>query len=202
MATQHHSGELLRASRAGDRAALEALLQQHLAGLRAFARLRMSPLLRARDSAEDIVQSACCEILLALEGFEYQGEEAFRAWLYTSVWNKLINKERSVRRQKRDARREVGLHGGSDGTNASLGQLYARVFTPSQVAMADERVHQLEAAFDALPDHYREVVTLSRVAQLSRAQIAERLGRSEGSVRNLITRALVELANQLKRQQR
>ena len=195
-ASTRHSGDLLRASRCGDRAALETLLQEHLPALRAFVRLRMSPLLRARESAEDLVHSACCDILTALDDFEYRGEEAFRAWLFTAVWHKVLNKERAAREQKRDARREIAadeLVGGADG----LGAVYARSLTPTQEVMAKERVARLEAAFDALPDHYREVVALSRIARLSRDEVARRMGRSEDSVRNLLHRALVELAHSL-----
>ena len=54
---------------------------------------------------------------------------------------------------------------------------------------------ELEAAFDDLPEHYREVVTLSRIAQLSRAEIARQMGRTEASVRNLLSRALIALAH-------
>lgn len=191
-----HSGDLLRASRSGDLSALHALLQHHLPGLRAFVRVRMSPLLRARESAEDLVQSACCDLLTALDDFEYRGEEAFRGWLYTAVWHKVLNKERAAREQKRDARREVAIDGGSGA--APLGEVYARTLTPTQECLAKERVERLEAAFDGLPEHYREVVALSRFAKLSRQEIAARLGRSEDSVRNLLHRGLAELARLLR----
>lgn len=192
-----HSGDQLRASRAGDRTALESLLQQYLPTLRAYVRLNMSPLLRAKESADDLVQSACCDILTGLDDFEYRGEEAFRGWLYTAVWHKVLNRERAAREQKRDARREVAIDG--DSTHGTLGDVYARALTPTQEVMAKERVEQLEAAFDRLPEHYREVVTLSRIARLSRPEVARRMNRSEDSVRNLLHRALVELAHALRR---
>jgi RNA polymerase sigma-70 factor (ECF subfamily) len=194
---ERHSGELLDAGRSGDRDALEALVVRHLPRLRAFARLRMSPLLRAREAAEDLVQSACVQILRALPAFEYRGEEAFRGWLYTAVTNKLLEHERELRAQCRDVRREV-VHDPGEGAGA-IAQVYGAALSPSQRVIAAERLVELEAAFDALPDHYREVLTLSRIARLSRAAIATRLGRSEGSVRNLITRALAELGRQLER---
>lgn len=187
-----HSGELLRASRTGDRAALHELLQHHLPGLRAYVRLKMTPLLRARESAEDLVQSACRDILTALDDFEYRGEEAFRGWLYTAVWHKVLNKERAAREQKRDARREVPIDSGS------VADVYARTLTPTQEFLAKERVERLEAAFDRLPEQYREVVALSRIAKLSRPEVAARMGRSEDSVRNLLHRGLAELARILR----
>ena len=192
-----HSGELWLASQAGDRTALEALLQHHLPALRAFARLRMSPLLRARESSHDLVQSACCTLVRALDSFEYRGEEAFRGWLYTAVANKVLEHEREARAQVRDARREVRVTD-TEG-DVALSGVYAQVLSPSQQLIAAERLRALEAAFDELPDHYREVLTLSRIARMSRAAIAAQLGRTEDSVRNLLTRALAELALQPER---
>ena len=193
------TADLLRATKTGDRAALESLLLQHLPALRAFVRLRMSPLLRVRESSDDLVQSTCAELLQALGDFEYRGEEAFRGWLYTAVLNKLREHERGLRTQKRDARREVGMDHPTDGLLAPVSEIYARVLSPTQVLMAAEYVQQLEAAFDALPDNYREVLTLSRIARMSRAAIAVQMGRTEASVRSLLTRALADLAYRLER---
>src|SRR5262245_5162308 len=201
--SQHrHSGDLLRASRSGDRQALEALLCEHLPGLRAFVRLRMSPLMRARETEEDLVQSACCELLLALDDFEYRGEESFRGWLYTSVLNKLKKHERDLRAQRRDPAREVRLTPGdssADGRPADVAAAYARALSPTQTLMSQERVAQLEAAFDGLPDEYREILTLARFARLGRAEIAVRMGRTEAAVRSLLMRARAALAHLLDR---
>jgi RNA polymerase sigma-70 factor (ECF subfamily) len=201
VADERGSGDLVRASRAGDRAALESLLERHLPGLRAFVRLRMSPLLRGRESASDMVQSACMDLLLGLDRFEYRSEAAFRNWLYVAVLNKLRAHERDLRADKRDARREVSLTGSSSGERPPV-EVYAHALSPSLRVMAEERLQELEEAFDELPEHYREVITLSRIARVPRAQIAVQMGRSEDSVRNLLTRALVALAQTLDRRQR
>lgn len=191
-----NSGELLNRSQAGEAPALETLLRRHLPGVRAFVRLRMSPLLRAHESGSDLVQSACRELIAKFDHFEYRGEEAFRAWLCTAVLNKLLTKERDLRAQRRDARREVDPgEGGIDG----LVGCYSEVLSPSRQLIAVEQVRRLEAAFDSLPDHYREVITLSRIARLSRVQVAEHMGRTEDSIRNLLPRALAALAEQLDR---
>src|SRR5262245_47242180 len=54
---------------------------------------------------------------------------------------------------------------------ADVGATYARVLSPSQTLMAQERVARLDAAFDSLPDDYREVLTLARIARLGRSEI-------------------------------
>src|SRR5690606_28699201 len=64
----------------------------------------MSPLLRAYESESHLVQSACRELLLQAEDFEYPGEAAFRAWLYTAALHKLQKRERHLRAQKRARR--------------------------------------------------------------------------------------------------
>lgn len=188
---------LLRASQAGDRDALAKLLQRYLPRVRAFARLRMGPALRARESASDLVQSVCTD-LFSSHGIAFADEAALRAWLYTAALNKLRNRERHFRAQKRDAAREQPLDSG-DSTDAglSLEECYASVLTPSRVAIARERVARLEAAFDALPDHYREIVTLARIGGLTHEQIAAATGRTVDAVRNLLARALNQLAVQL-----
>ena len=67
-------------------------------------------------------------------------------------------------------------------------------FSPSKAAIANERVAEIEAAFDQLPDGYREIIAMSRIAGLSHAEIAERLGKSPGAVRTTLNRALCRLA--------
>ena len=184
--------ELVRASRSGDRAALEELLRRYLPGLRAFVRLRMGPALRARESSGDVVQSVCAD-LLAAHGLEFDGEAAFRNWLYVAVSNKLRNHDRWFHAAKRDAGREVPPDG------EDLAACYARALSPSGVLMARERVARLESAFDALPEHYREVVTLARIAGLTYEQVATATGRTPDSVRNILARALNQLASELER---
>lgn len=195
--TDANSGDLFRRSTQGDAAAMQALLQRHLPALRAFARLRMTPLLRAHESASDLVQSACRELCAMGGAFDFRGEAPFRAWLYTTVWNKLRNHDRDLRAQQRDARRNVSMEDGSSGEQ--LAACYSQALSPSRVAMCAESVRQLETAFDELPEHYREVITLSRIAQLDRAQVAAAMGRTEASVRNLLHRALAVLAETLRR---
>jgi RNA polymerase sigma factor (sigma-70 family) len=57
-----------------------------------------------------------------------------------------------------------------------------------------ETIRRIEAAFDQLPDDYREAVTLHKLCGLSHREIAERMQRSEGAVRNLVYRGISRLA--------
>lgn len=182
--------EALVASAQGqDREAIQQLLVRNLSGLEAFVRLRMGPVLRGRLSAPDLVQSVCREVLEDLGGFEFRGEAPFRHWLYVRAENKLREKHRYLSAQKRDHAHEVAIPDGS----TFLPQ-YQNLCTPSRDLAVREAMARVEAAFDQLPDDYREAVTLHKLCGLSHAEIAERLGRSEGAVRNLVYRGISRLA--------
>jgi RNA polymerase sigma-70 factor (subfamily 1) len=194
---------LVDAAVAGDSTAIEQLLERHLPGLRAYIRLRAGAGLRARESSSDLVQSVCRDVLENMGRFRYPGEAAFRAWLYATAMRKIADRAEYWRAAMRDPAREVRLSPGSatrpsTDDDARLADVYrASFFSPSQAAMGREALARLEAAFEKLPEDYREVIVLSRIVGLSRAEIAERMGRTEASVRNLVSRALAELAEHL-----
>jgi RNA polymerase sigma-70 factor (subfamily 1) len=194
---------LVDAAVAGDSSAIETLLERHLPGLRAYIRLRAGAGLRARESSSDIVQSVCRDVLENMGRFRYPGEAAFRAWLYATAMRKIADRAEYWRAAMRDPAREVRLTPGSATRPSAtddnrLAEVYrASFFSPSQAAMGREALARLETAFEKLPEDYREVIVLSRIVGLSRAEIAEKMGRTEASVRNLVSRALAELAEHL-----
>ncbi len=186
--------ELLARLREGDSDAIEALLERNLPGLRGYVRLHGGALLRSKESSTDLVQSVCREVLEHIDRFRYPSEAGFRQWLYVTAMRKIRRRYEYWGAQRRDAAREVPL---DDGASSDLLDCYGSLCTPSQEAVAHEQVERIEAAFDRLPEDYREAIVLARVVGLSRAEIGERLGRSEGAVRTLLSRALARLAELL-----
>jgi RNA polymerase sigma-70 factor (ECF subfamily) len=185
----HQSVELLiQKASGGSRSAMEALLEQQLPQLRAFIRLRAGPLLRRQESSSDVLQSVCREVLADLPKLEFRGELAFKKWLYVATLNKLNERKRYYLRDKRDPNREQPLADDPDLTAA-----YLKITTASEVAVRREETERLQAAFDELPEDYREVITCARLLGMAHAEIAERMGRSEGAVRVLLSRAVARL---------
>lgn len=178
--------QLVQRAGAGDGTALDQLLLQHLPRLRAFVRVRSNAIVRQHESCSDIVQSVCREVLQAAGRFEFRGDGPFRAWLFRTALNKILERTRSLTQQKRDVRRETPIDGEPD-----YGGLAAPGPTASQLAAAGELGERMERAFDALPEDYREVIALSRIVGLSHQEIAEQLGRSPGATRMLLSRAMV-----------
>lgn len=179
----------------GDRGALDTLLERYLPELRAFVRLRAGAVVRARESSSDIVQSTCREVIQHMERFKFPSEAAFKQWLYTTALRKIINRKDYYLAQKRDAMREVPLSssGGSNDEQRLL-ECYRNFSSPSRQVMVKEELERIERAFEELPEEYREVITLAHVIGLSRAEIAEQMGKSEGNVRVLLHRALAKMS--------
>lgn len=182
----------------GDREAIELLLERYLTDLRAFVRLRAGPLVRARESSSDLVQSVCREILVHAERFQHGSEDAFRQWMFTTAMRKILNRRDFYLAQKRDVLREVPIDSGaSSACDAALLECYRSFSTASGRAMLREELERVERAFEALSEEQRQVVHLAHIAGLSRKQIAEQLGKSEGAVRVLLHRALVRISDLL-----
>jgi RNA polymerase sigma-70 factor (ECF subfamily) len=186
--------DLVARAAGGDRAAIESLLEIHLPGLRAFIRLRAGQALRQKESTSDLAQSVCREILEHLERFKHGDKAAFKHWLYSTALRKIKDRARYYLALKRDARREVSLPAGdAAGDDSRLLECYSTVSSPSGKAIAREEMALLEAAFDRLPNDYKQVILLSRIVGLSHEEIARELGCTEVAIRKLLSRALARL---------
>src|SRR5215207_3597350 len=129
---------------AGDRAAVEALLERHLPGLRAFVRLRAGPLVRARESSSDLVQSVCREVLEHSERFQHATESAFRQWLYTTALRKIQHRRDYWAAEKRNPGREAAPGAGASDADAGVLACYRSLSSPSRHAVAREELERIE----------------------------------------------------------
>ena len=191
-------GRLAERAAQGDRAAVDALIVRYLPELHAFVRMRAGPMVRARESSADIVQSVCREVIEHIDRFQFPSEAAFKQWLYTTALRKILNRRDFYLAQKRDAQREVALGaaagGGSSFDEGALLDCYGRFSSPSRAAVRREEVERIERAFEELPEEYREVITLAHLVGLSRAEIAQQMNKSEGAIRVLLHRALARMS--------
>ena len=193
--------ELTVAACQGDSRAIDRLIEHHLPAQRGFVRLRASAMLRRQESTSDLVQSVCRELLLNQKRFRHPSPAAFKRWLFITAQRKIYSRMAYYLAQKRDVGRNLDRLAKSATSDESLLACYKTLSTPSRRAMAREEIEQIEAAFDQLPDEYREVITLAHILGMSRAEIAEHLGKSEGAVRMTLHRALTATASLLREQQ-
>ena len=184
---------LVQQASSGDAGAVEGLLERYLPGLHAFVRLRAGPVLRGKESSSDLVQSVCRELLQNLDRVRYGGEQGFKRWLYTAALRKIVNRAEYWQAERRNVGREVAMEQDS-ALEVQLLSCYRSFCTPSRVAAEREQVELIERAFQKLSDEHREVITSAYLMGLSRKEIGEQMGRSEGAVRKLLARALAHLS--------
>ena len=182
---------LTEAAGRGDRGAIDALLERYRGELHAFIRLRAGPLIERRESSADLVQSVCREILEHADRFQYPSEASFKRWLYTSALRKIKDRHRYYLAGKRDVLKEDVPVDSAE----NLIEHYRLFSTPSQHMMAREHAARVESAFATLSEEQREVVTLAHLVGLTRSEIADQLGKSEGAVRVILHRALAQLSD-------
>ena len=170
---------LLDAARAGDRAALERLIEQHQARIYRFG-LKMC---RDPEVAKDVVQETL--IAMARGVRDFRGGSSLSTWLYTIARSYCIKARRTSKFAPRD-----------------VGSLDA---APEAIAVADpgprsdeqlgaRRVEQvLERAIAELDDKYREVLVLRDIEGLTAPEVAAVLGVSVDAVKSRLHRARLDV---------
>lgn len=183
-------GPLVSRAGSGDARAVRGLIERYLPDLERFVDQQAGAALRRRESASDLVQSACREALegLADGRFEYRGESEFRAWLFQVALRKVQQKGRFHGAERRSPAAEI------DVSPSHAEQLFATLRTPSRSAEDREERRRFAAAFERLDAQQQQMIVWAHIDGLSHRQIAERLGASEGSSRVMLARALSRLA--------
>ena len=186
--------QLLELARAGDVVALGRLLEMYRNYLRLVARSLIGQALRVRLDPSDLVQETFLKAGREFDRFLGRGEAELVAWLRQILSRTLLDQAKHHRSRARDHRRQESLEallGRPDrGVHDALASLSA---SPSSQAVRRERAVLLADAVAALPDDYREVFILRAIEHVPLAEIADRMGRSQGAVRMLWVRALERL---------
>jgi RNA polymerase sigma-70 factor (ECF subfamily) len=174
--------QLMLAFQAGDDAAFDALFRRWSAPvLRHLERL-----VREAATAEELMQEAFLRVFRARE--RYQPQARFTTWLFTIATNLALNE---LRRPRRRASHRSAEEEEDDRAPLALA---------SGGAPADEVAHarrvgaEVEESLAALPERQRAALLLAAVEGLSYAEIAESLETTEKSVKALVHRARVALA--------
>ena len=176
---------LVEAARTDPRA-FEPLYRKYLAQVYSYAYYE----LRDHHDAEDVAERTFMAALTNLARFEERprqgadrGASTFRVWLFRIARNAVADRRRAERRRPQ-------------------ARLESAEGIPSDADIETEVTRRAEAsaAMDAvnrLPADRRRAVILRFVEEMSTAEIAGVLGRSEGAVRVLLHRALRSVARDL-----
>ncbi len=186
---------LLTRAATGDGEALETLMSRYASRIYRLA----YGITRSAPDAEEVVQDVFLQIVNKGAGFE--GRAALGSWIYRITTNVSLNKRRGKRRELETSLDELLPTFLPDGHRAG-----ARAFvvadwssTPDRELLAGESRRLLEAAIDRLPAHYRAVLVLRDVEELSNEEVAEIVGDTVAAVKTRLHRARMALREQLTR---
>ena len=141
-----------------------------------------------REEAEDLVQETYVK---ALKGFSsFQLGTNFRAWMYRILRNTFLTSRTGLR-----ATMTVPLDLNEDGP-----ELAVQYDTPETLLFASSNRELLQSAIDDLPVHFREVLLLCEVEEMSYQEISETLSVPIGTVMSRLSRARKTLRDRLRPQ--
>ena len=176
--------ELVIRARAGDRMAVEALLQRCLPSLKRWAHGRLPIAARGSLDTNDLVQEAALHTLQRLDLFEPRHVGAMQAYLRQSVINRIRDEIRKITRHP--AAVALPDDHPSDATS------------PLEVAIQVESYEKYRKALTRLKSRDRELVVARVEVQWGLVEIAQRFGmRTADAARMAVSRALRRLSKEI-----
>lgn len=158
------------------------------------AEIELSPRLRVKEDASDIVQQTLLEAHRDLPAHRGQTEAELVGWLETILAHNLLNAFRRYGTEKRDPRREQALAERLDQSSARIESFLASEQTsPSQQAVQNEQFQQLADGLAQLLEAERKAIVLKHFQGFSLAEISTHLGRPIDAVAGLLKRGLKKL---------
>jgi RNA polymerase sigma-70 factor, ECF subfamily len=179
------STALLLRARDGSADALNELYARFGPRLLSLIRLRMGPGIRPVTDSRDILQATLLKSFQHLDEFAGSDTRSLMAWFARIAENEIRDQADRQGRQRRDKAREEPLDAASP--------VSAHMRTAVSQLIVDEETERLERAIARLEEPHREAILLRKFEELSYAEMASRLGRSEDACRMLVTRAMVAL---------
>jgi RNA polymerase sigma-70 factor, ECF subfamily len=133
--------------------------------------------LGSREDAEDLAGEVFLKCLLNIDGYN-ASRGPFKAWAFRIAHNQMI-----------DHRRRQGRRIGSE-----LREDMEDAATPAPESLEEaERAGALRDSLQGLPFNQRQVIAMKYFGDMSNAEVAKALGRSEGAVNAMQHRALRRL---------
>lgn len=166
----------------------------------AYIQRNLGPELRQRLEPEDILQEVTVSAVSSIDQFNLPDRVPFKL-LCQMCEQKIIDAHRFHFAGKRDAEKQRQLDGGGGGGKSEHGGLIdwlaASITSPSKAFSRSERELRLQRAISELTEMQREALQLRYIEGLSTKEVADRLGKSDGAVRVLLTRTVADLQGRL-----
>ena len=186
---------LIERLRSRDATALETLMEQHAGRVYRVA----FGITRSHSDADEVVQDVFLTLFNKIDSFEARA--ALGSWLYRVATNAALIKNRGKR-----AKVEVKLEDclptfQADGHRAGERSFLLADWSqnPEEDLLSKETRATLDRAIRTLPDHYRAVLILRDIEELSNEEIAEIVGETVAAVKSRLHRARMALREFLTR---
>ena len=188
---------VLEKAKAGDASCVGELLGVYRDYLLGIAVAKLDPRVRARCNPSDVVQETLMEAFRDFHQFRGGLEREFLAWIRQILSNNLARMvELHLLTDKRDMRRERPIEQAVVGESKLERRDYWLTDdcqSPSSVLQNKEQLATMLERINKLPAHYRDVLLLRHIEELSFDDVAMRVGKSAGAVRMIWLRALEQL---------
>ena len=186
---------LLKEAAGGDASALETLMSRYSGRVYRLAH----GITRNPADAEEIVQDVFLQMVR--KGAAFEGRAALASWIYRVTTNIALNKRRGKRREVETSLDDCLPTYESDGHRAGVRAFLVADWSarPDHELLSGETRRVLEDAIDRLPEHYRAVLILRDVEELSNEEVAASVGDSVPAVKTRVHRARMALREILTR---
>ena len=198
--TEANTDLLLDRVRAGDSGARRRLLDRHRGRLRRAVARRLDRRLAGRMDPSDVVQDVLAEADRRLDDYARRRPLPYYPWLRQLADERLTALyRRHVRAQRRTVAREEPLPVplSHESAAALAERLVDHGSRPGSRIVREELRQRVQAGLDQLSENDRTVLVLRHIEQRPTAEVAARLGISDGAVRVRVVRALARLREQL-----
>ena len=169
--------------------------------LRVLARLHLDRRIQQKVDPSDVVQETLIKAHQAIGDFRGTGEAQLAAWLRTILAHHMADVVCQFGRGKRDMALELSLQTAVEESSARIDAwLAAEESSPSERVIHEERLVRLAEAIALLPEEQQMAIELHHLKGASLAEVARQMDRSIASVAGLIRRGVVNLREQLDRE--
>ena len=190
MATEDDT--LIRRIRTGDQNALAELIERYRGQLLATASRKMSDLLKRSVEPDDVVQEAITYCLKTFAEIDCKALDPM-PWVHQVLERKIVDAHRHHAAQKRAADKGVPLSGATDSSPGLIDLLIASITSASQAFARNRREERLMIAMQQLTQEQQDALRMRYVENLPSKEIADKLGKSDGAIRVMLTRSLRQL---------
>ncbi|MBI4304228.1 MAG: sigma-70 family RNA polymerase sigma factor [Chloroflexi bacterium] len=168
---------LVERAKRGDQQAFARLYEENFNRIYRYIVLRIGD----RTEAEDLTQQVFLNAIRSIASFKWKGKP-FITWLYRIAHNQVIDHLRKKNRESPAPLEESALGGDS---------------SPELMAEHSLSIEEVLAATRGLTESQREVISLRFTSELSIAEVARIMGKSEGAVKALQHSAIAALRKAL-----